>query len=226
MDNNNNNNDMCHTKIVFYLQLACPPLSPVRSARLPRQSAPTFIQACARGMGRAMPSSSLLPERAIIIIIIIIDVVRNPRHIVAMSLFPSTARNGVSAMVGLRSTPTAILRRSFTPLAAVGMAPARQQQMQQQQQPPMAYIKSTPSSLAMQMMVRPFMHSAKRPASANMTPYTQGEALKMLNEQRSLRPNSPHLTIYQPQLTWYLSIFNRMTGVGISASAFNVSTHS
>lgn len=45
---------------------------------------------------------------------------------------------------------------------------------------------------------------------------TEDEALTLLNEQRSIRPNSPHLTIYQPQLTWYLSVLTRITGVGLS----------
>ncbi|KAI8799498.1 hypothetical protein BJ742DRAFT_845707 [Cladochytrium replicatum] len=31
------------------------------------------------------------------------------------------------------------------------------------------------------------------------------------------RPVSPHLTIYQPQLTWLVSIFHRFTGGGIAA---------
>lgn len=29
------------------------------------------------------------------------------------------------------------------------------------------------------------------------------------------RPTSPHLTIYQPQLTWYMSAFNRITAAAI-----------
>lgn len=36
---------------------------------------------------------------------------------------------------------------------------------------------------------------------------------KILNAQRALRPESPHLEIYQPQLTWYLSALHRVTGV-------------
>lgn len=31
-------------------------------------------------------------------------------------------------------------------------------------------------------------------------------------EQRKHRPIAPHLTIYQPQLTWYMSLFHRATG--------------
>lgn len=40
--------------------------------------------------------------------------------------------------------------------------------------------------------------------------------LELLNKQRALRPNSPHFTIYQPQLTWLSSIANRVTGSGLS----------
>lgn len=35
-------------------------------------------------------------------------------------------------------------------------------------------------------------------------------------EQRTRRPLSPHLTIYQPQLTWLMSIGHRMTGAGLA----------
>ncbi|KAF3919073.1 hypothetical protein ABW21_db0203781 [Orbilia brochopaga] len=38
-------------------------------------------------------------------------------------------------------------------------------------------------------------------------------ASSILASQRLNRPISPHLTIYQPQLTWYLSSLNRITGV-------------
>ncbi|CCH62329.1 hypothetical protein TBLA_0H00360 [Henningerozyma blattae CBS 6284] len=34
---------------------------------------------------------------------------------------------------------------------------------------------------------------------------------ELLVAQRGKRPNSPHLTIYQPQLTWYLSSVNRIS---------------
>lgn len=42
----------------------------------------------------------------------------------------------------------------------------------------------------------------------------------ILNNQRLLRPSSPHFTIYQPQLTWIGSIANRVTGVGLSVRAY------
>lgn len=44
---------------------------------------------------------------------------------------------------------------------------------------------------------------------------TEMEELKLLNAQRLNRPNSPHLTIYRPQITWYLSGLNRLTGVAL-----------
>jgi hypothetical protein len=64
-----------------------------------------------------------------------------------------------------------------------------------------------------QMTIRSASTNAKVPT----TILSEKEAMDLLNSQRSLRPNSPHMTIYQPQLTWYGSIFNRITGVGLSA---------
>lgn len=43
------------------------------------------------------------------------------------------------------------------------------------------------------------------------------KAQDVLNTQRLKRPVSPHMTIYQPQLTWYPSIINRVTGAALSA---------
>ncbi|KAJ3077198.1 cytochrome b subunit of succinate dehydrogenase, Sdh3p [Podochytrium sp. JEL0797] len=34
------------------------------------------------------------------------------------------------------------------------------------------------------------------------------------------RPISPHLFIYQPQLTWYLSMFHRITGAAVGAALY------
>ncbi|KAI8604581.1 hypothetical protein EDD21DRAFT_207759 [Dissophora ornata] len=39
-------------------------------------------------------------------------------------------------------------------------------------------------------------------------------------EQRKNRPLSPHLTIYQPQLTWYLSLFHRFTGGALAVGFY------
>ncbi|CAH7668264.1 hypothetical protein PPACK8108_LOCUS2746 [Phakopsora pachyrhizi] len=57
--------------------------------------------------------------------------------------------------------------------------------------------------------------------SSSKATYTSSEdAAKLLNEQRKLRPSSPHFTIYQPQLTWYSSIFNRVTGCALTGGLY------
>lgn len=38
---------------------------------------------------------------------------------------------------------------------------------------------------------------------------------KLLRQQRKVRPVSPHLSIYQPQITWYLSGAHRVTGAAV-----------
>ncbi|QLQ78103.1 hypothetical protein HG537_0A03500 [Torulaspora globosa] len=45
---------------------------------------------------------------------------------------------------------------------------------------------------------------------------------EILVAQRRNRPVSPHLTIYQPQLTWYLSSLHRITGVLLGSAFFAV----
>ncbi|GME74145.1 unnamed protein product [Ambrosiozyma monospora] len=42
----------------------------------------------------------------------------------------------------------------------------------------------------------------------------------ILVAQRKNRPCSPHLQIYQPQLTWILSSFHRITGVGLAVGFY------
>ncbi|KAF8953788.1 cytochrome b subunit of succinate dehydrogenase, Sdh3p [Entomortierella lignicola] len=41
-----------------------------------------------------------------------------------------------------------------------------------------------------------------------------------LVEQRKNRPIAPHLTIYQPQLTWYMSMFHRATGGALAVGFY------
>jgi len=54
----------------------------------------------------------------------------------------------------------------------------------------------------------------------SISPANQQE---LLNSQRLKRPSSPHMTIYQPQLSWYGSIANRITGVGLSVLLYGFS---
>ncbi|CAR29929.1 hypothetical protein ZYGR_0AD06200 [Zygosaccharomyces rouxii] len=69
---------------------------------------------------------------------------------------------------------------------------------------------------------------AKRYQSTVKTSFD--EELQILRAQRKNRPISPHLTIYQPQMTWYLSSLHRVSGVMLGAAfycltiAFGVST--
>jgi len=67
------------------------------------------------------------------------------------------------------------------------------------------------------------------PPSPQTTPATPSDAYTILAAQRRLRPVSPHLTIYRPQITWYGSALNRITasllsgGVYIFGAAYLVS---
>ncbi|KIV92363.1 succinate dehydrogenase, cytochrome b556 subunit [Exophiala mesophila] len=57
-----------------------------------------------------------------------------------------------------------------------------------------------------------------RPASSSTVSQSQGQ--EILAQQRLNRPVSPHLTIYRPQVTWYLSALNRITGVTVSGAVY------
>lgn len=43
---------------------------------------------------------------------------------------------------------------------------------------------------------------------------------EILISQRKNRPTSPHLAIYRPQITWYLSALNRITGCAVSGGFY------
>ncbi|KAJ3043079.1 cytochrome b subunit of succinate dehydrogenase, Sdh3p, partial [Rhizoclosmatium hyalinum] len=49
------------------------------------------------------------------------------------------------------------------------------------------------------------------------TPLPTLEIDAFKRSQAFKRPISPHLFIYQPQLTWYLSMFHRITGAAVGA---------
>lgn len=60
--------------------------------------------------------------------------------------------------------------------------------------------------------------SPSRPATTStVTPSTGQE---ILASQRLHRPISPHLGIYRPQITWYASAFNRITGAMLSGGMY------
>ncbi|MBW0478987.1 hypothetical protein O181_018702 [Austropuccinia psidii MF-1] len=78
------------------------------------------------------------------------------------------------------------------------------------------------SSAFFQPSVLRCLGSLQKPrfVSSQATKITAEDAAKLLNEQRRLRPSSPHFTIYQPQLTWYTSILNRVTGSALSVGIY------
>jgi succinate dehydrogenase (ubiquinone) cytochrome b560 subunit len=49
---------------------------------------------------------------------------------------------------------------------------------------------------------------------------SQSQASEILAKQRIHRPVSPHLSIYKPQITWYASSLNRITGITLSGSLY------
>jgi succinate dehydrogenase (ubiquinone) cytochrome b560 subunit len=46
------------------------------------------------------------------------------------------------------------------------------------------------------------------------------DSMQILVEQRKKRPTSPHLSIYEPQIPWILSILNRITGCILSGTFY------
>ncbi|WFD22753.1 cytochrome b subunit of succinate dehydrogenase, Sdh3p [Malassezia equina] len=79
-------------------------------------------------------------------------------------------------------------------------------------------MRLAPRALHTSPVSRALNWSKQQPAK--VVSLTEEQDLKQLNQRRNQRPISPHLTIYQPQLTWYSSIANRITGVGMSAGLY------
>ncbi|KAL9003944.1 MAG: hypothetical protein Q9188_003215 [Gyalolechia gomerana] len=52
------------------------------------------------------------------------------------------------------------------------------------------------------------------------TPIPSTQAHEILSRQRLNRPVAPHLTIYQPQISWVLSALNRITGSLLSGAFY------
>ncbi|SCU94577.1 LADA_0G09450g1_1 [Lachancea dasiensis] len=65
---------------------------------------------------------------------------------------------------------------------------------------------------------KPLRMMSRRLVSTTKTSTTEQQ--QVLIAQRKNRPVSPHLTIYQPQLTWYLSSLHRVTGVVLGLGFF------
>ncbi|PPJ60341.1 hypothetical protein CBER1_10730 [Cercospora berteroae] len=81
---------------------------------------------------------------------------------------------------------------------------------------PNALRFAAPAAVAMGMHT-----SQKRLSAAPAQPISDHEARNsILAKQRLNRPVAPHLAIYRPQITWYLSALNRITGVAVSGAFY------
>ncbi|OBT63489.1 hypothetical protein VE03_08129 [Pseudogymnoascus sp. 23342-1-I1] len=69
---------------------------------------------------------------------------------------------------------------------------------------------AAPLSLTSQIQTRPV-------ATQKLTP---ADSYEILVKQRRQRPISPHLSIYRPQITWYASSINRITGTVLAGSFY------
>lgn len=79
------------------------------------------------------------------------------------------------------------------------------------------------------LFLRPSMVSRTTSLSKNLAKRYQStvktsfdEELQILRAQRKNRPVSPHLTIYEPQMTWYLSSLHRISGVILGSAFFGL----
>jgi succinate dehydrogenase (ubiquinone) cytochrome b560 subunit len=61
-------------------------------------------------------------------------------------------------------------------------------------------------------------YTPTRPAAT--TTIAEKEANSLLADQRRHRPISPHLSIYRPQITWYASGLNRVTGITLAGTFY------
>lgn len=79
------------------------------------------------------------------------------------------------------------------------------------------------SRISTRLLNRPANFYAGRFSRGFKTVVTSAEAEdKILVEQRKNRPSSPHLTIYQPQLTWYMSTVHRVSGIILAAGFYGI----
>lgn len=71
-------------------------------------------------------------------------------------------------------------------------------------------------------IIRPSLHVRSSVRSIVTVKATPAEENSILIAQRKNRPVSPHLQIYEPQITAVLSAFHRITGVGLAVGFYAV----
>ncbi|PWW73139.1 cytochrome b560 subunit of succinate dehydrogenase [Tuber magnatum] len=83
-----------------------------------------------------------------------------------------------------------------------------------------AYALPKPFFIARNSLVASQFRRTTTSASAFTQIVSPDDAHSILVARRKQRPISPHLSIYQPQLTWYGSAANRITGSVLSVGAY------
>ncbi len=81
---------------------------------------------------------------------------------------------------------------------------------------------ANPSLLACRSTIPSAVLGIRRIQTISTRVTTADEEQSILVEQRKNRPTSPHLDIYQPQLTWILSGVHRLTGVILGFTFFGI----
>ncbi|KAI9822541.1 MAG: hypothetical protein M1827_000260 [Pycnora praestabilis] len=86
-------------------------------------------------------------------------------------------------------------------------------------QQPTSFTRTALSKFAAPSAIATSNHYAQIRPAATQT-INQNDGYEILVKQRRNRPVSPHLSIYQPQVTWYLSALNRITGSTLSGGLY------
>ncbi|KAI9707615.1 MAG: hypothetical protein M1836_000576 [Candelina mexicana] len=86
-------------------------------------------------------------------------------------------------------------------------------------QQPTCFSRTALSKFAAPAAVATNSHYIQRRPAATQNLNTD-DGSQILVKQRLNRPISPHLSIYQPQVTWYLSGLNRITGSVLSGGLY------
>ncbi|KIW99325.1 succinate dehydrogenase, cytochrome b556 subunit [Cladophialophora bantiana CBS 173.52] len=83
---------------------------------------------------------------------------------------------------------------------------------------PSALNRTALSRLSAPAAIATLQNIQYRPATTQSVSQATGQ--EILANQRLHRPVSPHLAIYRPQITWYLSALNRITGAALSGAIY------
>ncbi|MCJ1302160.1 hypothetical protein MMC08_004963 [Hypocenomyce scalaris] len=86
-------------------------------------------------------------------------------------------------------------------------------------QQPGAFSRTAVSKIAAPAAIATSHHRVQTRHAGTQSP-NPADAYQILVAQRRNRPVSPHLSIYQPQITWYTSVLTRITGSILSGGFY------